>query len=232
MSHPSWVCGLKPWNQKKSLLAKGVTPFVGVWIETHILLPEWMLYDVTPFVGVWIETFFHQDNAKWVESHPSWVCGLKLRINATIDIGELVTPFVGVWIETGLMDQLHSRWKSHPSWVCGLKPKTSANLRNKTSHTLRGCVDWNQEACTLWEKSKEVTPFVGVWIETYRSEQRRQQHRVTPFVGVWIETFWCNNTFQWLQSHPSWVCGLKQKDAFCLSLHQNVTPFVGVWIET
>ena len=33
---------------------------------------------VTPFVGVWIETFRVAHSEKWVESHPSWVCGLKL----------------------------------------------------------------------------------------------------------------------------------------------------------
>ncbi len=33
-------------------------------------------------------------------------------------------------------------------------------------------------------------------------------------------------------SHPSWVCGLKQrKQAYCCGASQ-VTPFVGVWIET
>ena len=57
-----------------------------------------------------------------MQSHPSWVCGLKLL--------QLVS--------------LHHRLASHPSWVCGLKPITRE-----------------------WEFSGEnVTPFVGVWIET------------------------------------------------------------------
>ena len=34
----------------------GVTPFVGVWIETSIHLLSLISYAVTPFVGVWIET--------------------------------------------------------------------------------------------------------------------------------------------------------------------------------
>ena len=33
-----------------------VTSFVGVWIETVILLPVNILLNVTSFVGVWIET--------------------------------------------------------------------------------------------------------------------------------------------------------------------------------
>ena len=33
-SHPSWVCGLKHERQQQARLARQVTPFVGVWIET------------------------------------------------------------------------------------------------------------------------------------------------------------------------------------------------------
>ena len=122
-------------------------------------------------------------------------------------------------------------------------------------HTLRGCVDWNTCAVNmcLWDKSSHpswvcglkpsgnaedeydfsVTPFVGVWIETWDSAQTSLLYWVTPFVGVWIET-WSQGTTRWSvpESHPSWVCGLKQ----CNQRHQRweacVTPFVGVWIET
>ena len=33
-SHPSWVCGLKPHSGRSTDRQNGVTPFVGVWIET------------------------------------------------------------------------------------------------------------------------------------------------------------------------------------------------------
>ena len=33
-----------------------VTPFVGVWIETVLMLLMILESEVTPFVGVWIET--------------------------------------------------------------------------------------------------------------------------------------------------------------------------------
>ncbi len=56
--------------------------------------------------------------------------------------------------------------QSHPSWVCGLK------------HSIDTCGD----CCRL------VTPFVGVWIETFGIAQKNQKASVTPFVGVWIET--------------------------------------------
>ena len=56
--------------------------------------------------------------------------------------------------------------QSHPSWVCGLKHSI-----------LLGSKDRN-----------EVTPFVGVWIETRTSIFIGGDDKVTPFVGVWIET--------------------------------------------
>ena len=35
---------------------------------------------VTPCVGVWIETFGRRDRRQVIESHPAWVCGLKLIV--------------------------------------------------------------------------------------------------------------------------------------------------------
>ena len=79
-----------------------------------------------------------------LQSHPSWVCGLKHR-----------NPNLNRRIA-----------KSHPSWVCGLKHQ------------------WEIES----KESLQVTPFVGVWIET----------KVTD-----------GNMQEYVRSHPSWVCGLK-----------------------
>ena len=57
-----------------------------------------------------------------------------------------------------------------------------------------------------------VTPFVGVWIETENTARQYETSLVTPFVGVWIETFGIAQKKQKARSHPSWVCGLKQKE--------------------
>ena len=35
-----------------------------------------------------------------IESHPAWVCGLKLFTSRRMRNGNHVTPCVGVWIET------------------------------------------------------------------------------------------------------------------------------------
>ena len=77
-----------------------------------------------------------------------------------------------------------------------------------------------------------VTPFVGVWIETVCWLIIRFVMTVTPFVGVWIETGLTSNAKVTTQSHPSWVCGLKQLANDVDFASQIVTPFVGVWIET
>ena len=82
-------------------------------------------------------------------------------------------------------------------------------MSNQTSHTLRGCVDWNSNkevdigdysghtlrGCVDWNfriiianNLFIVTPFVGVWIETVGSRICLENLVVTPFVGVWIET--------------------------------------------
>ena len=54
-----------------------------------------------------------------MQSHPSWVCGLKL-------------------IYTYHSENVS---KSHPSWVCGLKLLYGVGTIYEDSHTLRGCVD-------------------------------------------------------------------------------------------
>ena len=52
-------------------------------------------------------------------SHPTWVCGLKQSGETDDHIPGIVTPYVGVWIETG--------------WL--------RDFRKASCHTLRGCVD-------------------------------------------------------------------------------------------
>ena len=100
-----WECGLKPHPVHQLRKAADVTPYVGVWIETHIAdyLTGNML--VTPYVGVWIETEPHQ----------------------CFPHNYRVTPYVGVWIETALFEL----WSykiilSLLMWECGLKHKRFA----------------------------------------------------------------------------------------------------------
>ena len=54
-----------------------------------------------------------------IESHPAWVCGLKLVLKYVI----------------------YSWYQSHPAWVCGLKLQSGPTRAAGVCHTLRGCVD-------------------------------------------------------------------------------------------
>mgnify|MGYP005940265667 CR=1 FL=1 len=54
-----------------------------------------------------------------IESHPAWVCGLKLLSS------------IYLWTKS----------RSHPAWVCGLKHDRFFSFDNGCRHTLRGCVD-------------------------------------------------------------------------------------------
>ena len=44
-----------------------------------------------------------------IESHPAWVCGLKLHTLSNVILLDEVTPCVGVWIETA---STASIWRS------------------------------------------------------------------------------------------------------------------------
>ena len=121
-------------------------------------------------------------------------------------------------------------------------------------HTLRGCVDWNYWWLYALVCLFNVTPCVGVWIETDNQSQTISYNSVTPCVGVWIETCFVGIIPSYLyKSHPAWVCGLKLAywvytlQANCHTLRgcvdwncsstvllriEKVTPCVGVWIET
>ena len=142
MSHPSWVCGLKRYETWLRLETFRVTPFVGVWIETLHLRPLCARAKVTPFVGVWIETLNNPLSKLDTESHPSWVCGLKLGGTRTDSEKALSHPswVCGLKLDTDENDNL--RLMSHPSWVCGLKLDVQRQIeQTNLGHTLRGCVD-------------------------------------------------------------------------------------------
>ena len=77
LSHPAWVCGLKLDEREYMEILSGVTPCVGVWIETVAFICDDVERKVTPCVGVWIETKGWAALEYDSTSHPAWVCGLK-----------------------------------------------------------------------------------------------------------------------------------------------------------
>ena len=159
---------------------------------------------VTPCMGVWIETHLQVYGDGQQESHPVWVCGLKLGCTA---LAAGLTWSHPVWVCGLKRHRLRStRWLywSHPVWVCGLKLQSAVGHVLVSGHTLYGCVDWNLSKSSMNE-DKAVTPCMGVWIETYRNLQ-------------WMKT---------KQSHPVWVCGLKRP---CRSVSLPSTPSHPVWV--
>ena len=93
---------------------------------------------------------------------------------------------MGVWIETRTNLQVRVLPESHPVWVCGLKPNLD---------------------CIIM--MLQVTPCMGVWIETLKVCANLCAWRVTPCMGVWIETPYLCTFAARKKSHPVWVCGLK-----------------------
>ena len=58
------------------------------------------------------------------------------------------------------------------------------------------------------------------------------QQFVTPYAGVWIETYYFKLSYNLLLSHPMRVCGLKLRIREHNINSRRVTPYAGVWIET
>ena len=93
---------------------------------------------------------------------------------------------MGVWIETLLSVIFIIDLESHPAWVCGLKRLCTLVKRGKgLSHPAWVC--GLKHILNTLQMYKKVTPCVGVWIETLRSEMKEMINK----------------------SHPAWVCGLK-----------------------
>ena len=164
MSHPAWVCGLKPitrvlWKYSMSHTLRGCVDWN---IRTMTAMYP---YVVTPCVGVWIETTRSANFSFKSPCHTLRGCVDWNSYGEDLVTYEMVTPCVGVWIETLRSEMKEMINKSHPAWVCGLKLIEFWTEDCCCSHTLRGCVDWNWEACAGYIMDV-VTPCVGVWIET------------------------------------------------------------------
>ena len=90
------MCGLKLPLLRANGYGHRVTPHVGVWIETDLLLHPGDDSMVTPHVGVWIET-------------RGW---------NNMKCQEVVTPHVGVWIETLFGETPYKEERRHTSCRC------------------------------------------------------------------------------------------------------------------
>ena len=65
-----------------------------------------------------------------MQSHPTWVRGLKLSKESEQHPVDEVAPYVGAWIETFYDDIQHVKCQSHPTWVRGLKLQSCLSLHD------------------------------------------------------------------------------------------------------
>ena len=97
-----------------------VAPHVGAWIETLDFIEPTTVISVAPHVGAWIETIQLQTLDLAIQSHPTWVRGLKREGFVKLCLVECVAPHVGAWIETRTQER---------------------GLQETSCRTPRGCVD-------------------------------------------------------------------------------------------
>ena len=70
-----------------------------------------------------------------MQSHPTWVRGLKQIVILFLKQPLKVAPYVGAWIETFSSILKEPKAGSHPTWVRGLKQAEQAkNLQIRKSH--------------------------------------------------------------------------------------------------
>ena len=119
----------------------GVTPCVGVWIETVSGSIGYNLRYVTPCVGVWIETAAMAGSKSPASSHPAWVCGLKRLKKKMVLLNLKSHPAWVCGLKLVWVARTVHGFPSHPAWVCGLKPRRCVLNVCWCGHTLRGCVD-------------------------------------------------------------------------------------------
>ena len=75
-----------------------------------------------------------------IESHPTWVCGLKQAM-MLLRLISSVTPYVGVWIETPELLKAVDHCQVTPYVGVWIETSDVDVEYFINSHTLRGCVD-------------------------------------------------------------------------------------------
>ena len=185
LSHPVWVCGLKPDDRKWGCRGNAVTPCMGVWIETYWCKLFYSYRSSHTLYGC-VDWNYLRARLKYKAylSHPVWVCGLK--------------PVAG-WYQVQSV-------RSHPVWVCGLKLVLFASTKQRPkSHPVWVC---GLKLCVIVSLSTKtiVTPCMGVWIETSQRLRWLEAVLVTPCMGVWIETYKASPIGNGSSSHTLYGC--------------------------
>ena len=78
----------------------------------------------------------------------------------------------------------------------------------------------------------DVTPYMGVWIETTLKAILIRMERVTPYMGVWIETQLVENYERVGRVTPYMGVWIETNQLYIDGAPDYVIPYMGVWIET
>ena len=160
-------------------------------------------------MGAWIETPNSADYLLNFVSHPSWVRGLKLVLRHYLQRFRLSHPS---WVRglKHLIEKKRQQYpQSHPSWVRGLK-LDRINLYMQRTYVAPLVGAWIETIGSGdLNYDMSVAPLVGAWIETLLLSLMQQKASVAPLVGAWIETLLKESLQPAIESHPSWVRGLK-----------------------
>ena len=206
---------------------------MGVWIETFREFFVWPQRCVTPFVGVWIETKVlickpHRHRGHTLRGCVDWnqktliwnASNFSHTLRGCVDwnsekqavLTNLLSHTLRGCVDwNNLWHKDRGTLRSHTLRGCvDWNNLRNINRKNLVGHTLRGCVDWNGVKRSLWPTLNSHTLRGCVDWNTYRNGSRRTTK----------------------MSHPSWVCGLKLISNRRRIRQRRVTPFVGVWIET
>ena len=117
--------GCVDWNiftQIIIIIKLGVTPFVGVWIETKEYGQHQHEHNVTPFVGVWIETASYCFCLIWESGHTLRGC-VDWNTNRWDISNAIISHTLRGCVDWNNNSSRSNKTStmSHPSWVCGLK---------------------------------------------------------------------------------------------------------------
>ena len=139
---------------------------MGAWIETYDQLRPGVCCSVAPYVGAWIETYLFVLGYEILQSHPTWVRGLKLERDVEDKGSTLSHPTWVRGLKHIIMIDPKVVNESHPTWVRGLK------------HLIIGSAEFFEESHPTWVRGLKlyllllcytlcrVAPYVGAWIET------------------------------------------------------------------
>ena len=166
-SHPVWVCGLKLNLSISHFLINKSHPVWVCGLKLHSVTIERPESSVTPCMGVWIETTSEALVLPRSWSHTLYGC----------------VDWNSIWL-IWLM-----RTSSHTLYGCvDWNIWTSKIIVQAICHTLYGCVDWN---CALDNLAVVDSASHPVWVCGLKlddAESFGMKKDVTPCMGVWIET--------------------------------------------